>query len=329
MAQHQSISGTNCFTISRFGAPVEGIVLSRDMGSNPLHPWTPHIKVGTSRVHQDFKSGSEAVMVGEQLIVFKANVFSRVLDSGRSVHTLKSATFNQARGLILKINLGMSQMNNTAMVVNGRNLRLYVGAHGGTLLECQAAEAAVKLEDQEHVTCFFFDGAVRVFKCHEGALYEVPLGTEAMLRERINRAKIELKASTELTGEGRDKKEYSVLMGMVDLLNLTAHFDKRGFGQQMRTSIIRDFFLKTEPAQLNLVHPRLTAILHQIDPALLPLLWPEVSPPAQNVVDMGAERARRDSNRRAKIEHDRQVRLSMKGRPGQVSNTSQGKKNKK
>lgn len=333
MAQQKVFPGINCFTVSRFGAPEQGIVLTEDPGPDALRPWEPYIAAGSARIHRDYSTGCETVQRGVHLMVYQVKAYSRTVGSGRTMSTLQKPKFDEKPQMVLKVNLSLPNAR-SSIVVGGRQLKLYVGVSGGTLLERDAADAVVKLEDGEAVTCFYFDGGVRVFRMQGTELVETPLGTEQMLKERIAQAKRDLEKSRGLSGDARDKREFSILMGMADLLNMTTRFDARGLGQQLRLSILREFFLTLEPVLLQLVHRRLTAILHQVDSALVSLLWKEAqsqgsSPATDTVIDMGAERVRREKARREKVQHDREVRLAMKGRSGQRTQASSGGKKQK
>lgn len=325
---------SNCFTVNRYGDLVEGIIMTEDLEKKNFLGWEPYISAGLSRMHKDRYEGCEVVDVGAAKVVYLAQVRERTITSGRVVHTLKEPKYGVCSELILKINLGLPYAK-SYLVVGGRQLKLFNGVAGGQLLERDGTEVVLKLLPGETVTCFFVDGAVRVFSYNNTTLVEHVITAEKMLELRIGEANrcIEETLSLPVT-DLTQKRVFGILMGMADLLSFTTHFDGQGNAQAMRLSIVVDFFLNIHADLLAVVYRRVAGILHKIDPPLVSQLnFQSVSPSAE-VISLDSERskrerAKRDSARAARSEHDRNVRAAMKGRAGQTSHSAHGAKKSK
>ncbi len=125
----------------------------------------------------------------------------------------------------------------------------------------------------EYVSLLFPDGFVKKLQSREGRLIEENLSFADMAKIRIEDAHARLKRFAELSDEDRTKAVYAVLSGMAELICVTLA-DRDG-GQEIRRQIIKDFFLELQQDHLNLIHRKLTAILHQVDSALVPMLRQE------------------------------------------------------
>ncbi len=301
----------NCYTLGRFGVPTEGIVMSMNRGPDEFQPWTSHILVGGYRIHRDSRDGCvfHKNADGVTAIVRRA-VPHYVEPLGKSpFYTLKSQEKEKPSTTLVKVSTVLT-FAKSAIHMNGQELRLFAGVSGGTMIGRDGYEALVELMEGETMSVFYEDGAVRTFRRQGVMLEERHLGTQEMLTARIQNAWERLEFAEAIgDNEKRVRMMNGILSGMADLIHLTTRFNQRGLGQEMRMELITEFFCNLTPEAMELIHRKVTAVLHQVDPALLSALRTggssEKDTLPEGVADISDARDTRD---RAKREAEREAR---------------------
>jgi len=316
---------TNCFTLGRFGDTREGIVMSLDRGPDQFRPYEPHVLVAGYRIHRDRVDGCIFVKQDDDktAIVRRAVAHHLMPEGKRAFYTLRRPLCEKVGTSLVKVSASIPNLKGS-IHMNGHELRLYTGVSVGAVIGREGFDSLVELVEGENIIIFFEDGWVRSFHKEGSALIEQLLGSEDMLDLRISEAWYQIDREVEKFDGGRKDVVHAILVGMANLLHLTSRFNQRGLGQNMRITLIRDFFSKLSPNALELVHRKVTAILHQLDPSLISMLRTgsfegEVAP--ATVTDIGQvrdskERAKREAARAARAEADRQLRDKMKGSSG-------------
>lgn len=322
--ESESCLPANCFTVKRFGPVSEGLELSFDQGPNQGSPWAPHVKVGAWRLQRDNFSGCAYKVHSSGGLVRRADLkLCQSKMGGKDFYTLIAPVVEKSSVSLVKLDLRLPGVKN-GVIIKGRLLSLYSGSLGGDLIEGDGYEAVVALKEGEWLTVFYEDGAVRRF-IREGRVVERMLSTESQLQSRINQAWQCLEGNESLEGEAVKKKVGWILQGMVDLINLTSVFDGKGEGQALRLMLLRDFFLKLSPDLLSLVFRKLEAALHQVDSALVDMLYDMPVPAALPAGVTDLDQARR-AKERAAVEAARRARQLERSQQGPEKGATVGSK---
>ena len=320
--KQQSVLAENCFRIGRFGEPTKGIVLSLNRGPDELRPWEPHVSVGAYRLSlsRDSYKGAfyERAADGKTAIMHRALAHKIVREGKASFYTLQNPGDEKLDFSLVRISLTLPYAARVA--VNSREVRVFTGVVGGTVVAHDGDEYVVVLNKEHEMELHFPDGMTRLFRQMGGGLCEEHLSHEGILDLRIEDAKRRLAGVSAFTdGERREKAVYAVLSGMADILHLTTL--NRSFGQVLRMTLLREFFLSIEPMHFSLVRRKVEAILHQVDPPLVEMLYVGHSVSTTNVAKPVVVRnknegltpeeiaARKEANRR-KDEEDRAAKAA-------------------
>lgn len=313
----------NCFTVRRHGDVSEGIAVSRNAQEQTS------LMVDTFWINNDHFHGAVVDTTDTQPMVYRAVLHENGGNGKRKFFTLREPKSTVPSTLLIKAHLGLPLHG--VVKVHGYEIHAFVGTRGtGRLVKHKAQEALVSLDDGEEMSFFFVDGWVRTLKNREGSVCDIMLSAEEMLAKRIAVAFDELAcARIYFDPVLREKQIRSILSGVADLMHLMGRYG----GQNLRIALIRDFFYKIEKAEFALVHRKLSAILHSVDSALVPMLTHEcyaadAEPTKAAVVSINN---RVDQMRRAneRAERDRNIRNAMKGNGGSKPQQSSGKKARK
>lgn len=312
MTQLNRTAIANCFSIGRFGDPSVGIKLSLDRGMDELRPLLPHIQLDGFRVHRDAFKGCAYELSGNPKFGTVHRAELRACSSkasGKVFYTLKEPEADKVSYSIAKVNLRLPYAKGP-VTVNGHELRLWAGVSGGVLVAKNGWEALVQMKEGERMTVFFEDGAVRHFMRQGAVLEEKFLDSKSQLDFRIEEAWTQLDRALTRGDGARENTIFAILSGVADLLHLTTRFGG-GLGQEMRMNLIRNFFLQLSDEALELCHRKVTAILHQVDPSLVGMMFGNTScVKEQGVLPSGVTDITvvRDERARAKREAEREAR---------------------
>jgi len=261
----------NCFEVGRHGDPKEGIVLRTDKGPDVLRPWEPYILIGTFRVHRDFWTDKERGPLGclyhhDGDITFVRRAELHKLEK-MPIYTLRRLDEEGPHPtMLLKVNLSLPS-NGKLYSKGGHLLHVQVGVHGSAqTISSDNNEILICFNDGDEMNLLFPDGMVRSFKNSKSKLVENKLSPEEMATVRIEDA---FKRLHRARINGDEKKVLRVIHSMADLITLTRFIKD---GQDVRRRILSDFFLELPNEELSKVHRKVTAILHQTDSALVPML---------------------------------------------------------
>jgi hypothetical protein len=318
----------NCFTVRRHGDLSEGIVLGNDIEGREA------LMVGRFWFNRDRFGGALVDMTGAVPMICRAVLRERGGNGKRKFTTLCEPKSARPTRVLIKVSLGLPL--DAVVKIGDREIHVATDVCGnGQIVKRDGHEALVSLGDGEEVSFLFPDGWVRTFRNREGDLRDIMLSAEGMLEKRIAFAFRELEcARAFFDATLREKKIHSILSGMADLIHLTMY---AGNGQELRIKLIRDFFYGITQAELGLVHRKLTAVLHHVDPVLVSMLSSayyatSTGHEKASVVSIDSarnsavEQARRKA---ARAQRDRDFRNSVKGHAGAKPATSTGKKKSK
>ena len=262
---------SNCFSITRFGDPVEGITLSMERGPNQLRPWEPHVTIGGWHVNRDRNNGCVYTPshCGASATVLRACT-KEIFSEKRAHHTLVKPADVPTHALF---NAHTDVKNMRALVANGRELHLFTGVSGGKVIKQSGYQVLVEVLSGSPLFVFYKDGMVRKFIFDGATLSEEHLTNDAMLTARIARAWYEMERATMIEDGMKQEKVFrAILLGMVDLLQLSTVFGHQ-VGMEMRLRILREFFLELAPEMFALVERVLAAVLYQVDPVLVHVMY--------------------------------------------------------
>lgn len=320
----------NCYSVGRHSDLVEGIELDLNKGPDELRPWEPHIAVGKHRIHRDYWFDKERrCPLGcvyhpkgkGTALVRRANLHV-IESSDRTILTLRRPEDSSTEECLLKVDLSIPGVGSIRK--EGRRLNIHFGISGGETVSLSQGIALMRVKNGQRITLFFKDGGVRQLSwTAKGGLSEAHLSNKEMLSLRVNDAKERLSNLAAENEEERKQQIYWILSGMVDLLPLTA-IDKVS-GQDIRRSLVSEFFLELESQHLNLVHKKLKAVLHKVDSDIVEMIRQEKKTDETNVVQLdclrdkfrvteGAEKLSRAKNKKAERQaRDREYRAECKG----------------
>ena len=263
----------NCHTVS-YGGSTEGIELSL------IDPWgnpRPAIQTGGGFVARDSTSNPEQGPLGAlyhpkdgtSASIYRANLhLVQPFNGDKPFHTLRRVDEELPSASIVLVKFGLPPGYELKSVKadNGRefNIRVWQGMRSTSEpIVGRNDEWLVELRDGDELTLFFPDGLVRQFVRTDGQLVEEKLTPADMLSARIADARLRLEQidAADLEREEWQKATYVALAQMVDLLHLTWDGDRHH-------ELVYDLFLELREEQLQTVHRKLLAVLHQANPIL-------------------------------------------------------------
>jgi hypothetical protein len=301
----------NCFFVNCFGKISGGLPVSQDQKGQ-------HVAAGGYIFRPNYvvpciMSKAES---GNSVVVQNANIETVKTGSGVKVHTL---TLPSPDKVLVKIDFVNKRSGN--LKVNGRELYLHAGV--SKALVANQGEALVELTQGEEVVVFYDNGQVRSFYLFGNELSERVLMAEEMMFLRIQSAWDRLNRAFH-THTLDESFVRGVLSGMADLIHLTTLPAYKAGGQELRMQLLQNFFLQLPEKDLSLVHAKLIAVLHQVDSALVQMLYGNVS---FELEDRRKAKAAGGKSA-AKREVDRQLRAAMKGSNQGSGNSSKSKPKK-
>jgi hypothetical protein len=304
VAERDLLLPANCFSAGYAGA-YENIDLRVDPGPDLLRPRSPAVYVGHKFLPVDFRGGAVMHYNQNGPMVHRATLNSFVSPKGLTISTLKRPAADRVEETLVLANVAMPQ-GHLLRPISGQdgkvhNLNIQCGLHHtGKVLLADGDKALLRLEEGQYLCLLFPDGFVRKFVAKVGGqLVEEHLSFRQMVQVRVDDAHKRL----DNLGKKPDfvvEDVKHILSGMVDLFHRTPgdkHAPARGVLQEF-------FFKELSDTYLSLVHRKLTAVLHAVDPVMVHALSASVAvvqaPTAsKGTVEAAAKRAATDARKKA------------------------------
>ncbi len=322
---------------------VEGVELSLDRGPDPLRPRDPSLQVGHGFIARDRTVDKEKGPLGciyhsqgaLSAMVYRAVVHTVMPEGRKSFQVLRTPTAEKPATSLVKISTRLPKGIKVRAVI-GRDgqdhpLRVWSGVRTtGTVVLAYDGETLVELEIGEQLTIFFEDGFARQYEQDQDGIVEIELTPADMAKLRIDDAKARLASVTpeQWPDPGRRERQlHFILAGMVDLFHLAAK------DEAVHKDLVQ-FFFSLRPAELQLVHRKLVAVLHQRNPLLAHAF---TAPTSATVVpmkprvpnpDAAATRAQIEARRQTLRDERNKLTQGMKGSSGGGKQPKQGGKKK-
>lgn len=289
----------NCYTVD-YNQQCAGIALREDVGPDLLRPRSPAIYAGLRFLPVDYRDGAIVHHDSDGAFIHRANLNQFDTPQGSTIKTLVRPSTDKGDEVLVMTNSAMPTGHFLRPMAgqDGKAYSLNIQRglhHNGQVLLADRDVAVIRLEVGQHVYLLFPDGLVRKFVAHVGGvLSEETLLLRQMALVRVEDAKKRLLNLMKKDVYVVDDAKH-VLSGMVDLFHRL-----RGDSHESARQVICNFFFKEiDDESLSLIHRKLTAVLHAVDPVMAHALN---APEKTDATPVNAEKSAQAAAKRAATE---------------------------